>query len=216
MISVLLPTRNRVERCIKSIDSLINKANNLDQIEILLGLDNDDQTRFELIDHYKEHHFIIPHTFEPSGYKNLFKYYNALALSSKGDWLFVWNDDVTMDSQDWEPIIMKHDGQFALLAPYHPSHDKPRKGSVLFPILPRKWIELTGRVSGHCANDTWVEHISHDLGVFIPIPLYTTHDRSIRDETSINAVMPKDFKEPYYVNQREIDKRKIAKWLQLH
>ena len=42
-ISILLPTRGRKQACIKSITSLLSKANKPENIEILIGIDNDDQ-----------------------------------------------------------------------------------------------------------------------------------------------------------------------------
>jgi hypothetical protein len=36
---------------------------------------------------------------------------------------------------------------------------------MLFPIIPRKWVELTGRWSNSGACDSWIELISNELRI---------------------------------------------------
>ena len=101
-ITVLLPTRGRPELLEKSIKSLMDKATNPADIEIMLGLDEDDTATTEYI---KE--TIAPYLqelgvearaniFKPLGYENLHTYVNTLAGAATGEWLFFWNDDGLM------------------------------------------------------------------------------------------------------------------------
>ena len=94
LISVLLPSRGRKEPLLNSIKSLYDLADNPDQIELLLGMDNDDLEHIEYVQ--KE---IIPnypnislYQFKRMGYKKLNMYVNTLAGLSSGHWIFVWND----------------------------------------------------------------------------------------------------------------------------
>ena len=48
-ISVLLATRGRPEMLDKSIDSLLSNISNTDNIEIMLGIDNDDQATLDFV-----------------------------------------------------------------------------------------------------------------------------------------------------------------------
>ena len=102
IISVLLPTRGRTDLLKKSLESLINHASDPTRIEILLGLDSDDEETRPFIE--KE---IAPYLqeqgvecraniFEPLGYSKLHVYVNTLSTSATGQWLFFWNDDALM------------------------------------------------------------------------------------------------------------------------
>ena len=48
-ISVLLATRQRTELLDKSIDSLLSNVSNTDNVEIMLGIDNDDQETLDFV-----------------------------------------------------------------------------------------------------------------------------------------------------------------------
>ena len=48
-ISILLPTRGRPELMKKSIEGLLSKASNPGRLELLLGIDNDDEGLQEFI-----------------------------------------------------------------------------------------------------------------------------------------------------------------------
>jgi glycosyltransferase involved in cell wall biosynthesis len=104
-ITILLPTRGRPELLEKSLKSLIDRASNPEDIEIMLGLDEDDTAT---IDYIKE--TIAPYLqdkgvearaniFKPLGYENLHTYVNTLAGASMGEWLFFWNDDGIMTTE---------------------------------------------------------------------------------------------------------------------
>ena len=41
-VSILIPSRGRIDNLIKSIDSIVNTANSLDNFELLIRFDNDD------------------------------------------------------------------------------------------------------------------------------------------------------------------------------
>ena len=83
VISVLLPTRGRREVLRKSLDSLVSKASNPERLEILFGVDEDDQT---VIDYIKEEIAedlkevgieARASIFKPLGYENLHIYVNT-------------------------------------------------------------------------------------------------------------------------------------------
>jgi hypothetical protein len=53
-----------------------------------------------------------------------------------------------------------------------------QENRMLFPIIPRKWVELTGRWSNNGACDSWIELISNELHISLyedDIKIY--HDR---------------------------------------
>ena len=150
-ISILLPVRGRPEPLEKCLHTLIDSAKNPERIEVLIAFDDDDT---DTINYFVEN--IAPYLddldvrysamqFKRLGYIRLNEYLNELARHSHGAWMFFWNDDAVMTTQDWDQVIMDHDDEFVLLRA-ETNHEHPY---AIFPIVPRKWVEITGHLSPH-------------------------------------------------------------------
>ena len=228
VISVLLPTRGRRDVLKTSIETLVNKANQPSRLEILFGIDEDDEG---LSDYIKEElaPFFNKHSiearasvFKPLGYENLHIYVNTLAGAATGEWLFFWNDDCLMDSQGWDDVIREHDGEFKLLAPKDNHDGHPY---AILPIIPKDWFILMGHLSQNAQNDAWLSHIAYMLDIFERIDFSFTHDRADitgnnDDETFKNRKYmegnpsdPKDFGHQDMQNARVSSASKIAWYL---
>lgn len=228
-ITILLPTRGRPELLEKSLKSLIDRASNPEDIEIMLGLDEDDTAT---IDYIKE--TIAPYLqdkgvearaniFKPLGYENLHTYVNTLAGASMGEWLFFWNDDGIMTTEGWDNVINSYTGQFKLLAPNDNHNGHPY---AIFPVVPRDWYILTGHLSQNAQNDAWLSHIAYMLDIFERIDIEFVHDRADitgnnDDETfknrkymEGNPADPKDFGHVDMQNARVATAHKIAWFLE--
>lgn len=181
LISILLPTRGRKETLKNSLESLISKAAQPTRLELLLGLDDDDQTTTEYIKTeiapmlMKYNVECRANIFKPLGYENLHTYVNTLAGYSNGEWLFFWNDDAIMNSEGWDDIIRSYDGQFKLLAPTDNHNGHPY---AIFPIVPRDWYMLIDHLSQNAQNDAWLSHIAYMLDIFERTEVNVTHDRA--------------------------------------
>lgn len=181
VISILLPTRGRTETLKRSLESLISKAAQPTRLELLLGLDEDDQATTEYIKTEiapmltKYNVECRANIFKPLGYENLHTYVNTLAGYSNGDWLFFWNDDAIMNSDGWDDIIRGYDGQFKLLAPTDNHNGHPY---AIFPIVPRDWYMLLDHLSQNAQNDAWLSHIAYMLDIFERTEVNVTHDRA--------------------------------------
>lgn len=181
VISILLPTRGRTETLKRSLESLISKAAQPTRLELLLGLDEDDQATTEYIKTeiapmlIKYNVECRANIFKPLGYENLHTYVNTLAGYSNGDWLFFWNDDAIMNSDGWDDIIRGYDGQFKLLAPTDNHNGHPY---AIFPIVPRDWYMLLDHLSQNAQNDAWLSHIAYMLDIFERTEVNVTHDRA--------------------------------------
>lgn len=229
VISILLPTRGRREMLKKSLESLITKAAIPNRIELLLGIDNDDEGIQEylkaeiapmLVEHQVE---CRANLFEPIGYENLHQYVNHLAATATGEWLFFWNDDGLMISENWDLIIERYRGQFKLLAPTDNHNGHPY---AIFPILPRDWFLLMDHLSMNAQNDAWLSHIAYMLDIFERIELEFFHDRADMtgnndDETFRNRKYmegnpedPRDFGHPQMQEARVKSVHKIAWFLE--
>ncbi len=225
LISVLLPTRGRTDVLKKSLQSLIDTAADTTNIEIIFGIDQDDAV---VADYLKAE--IAPilqsagiearaNVFKPLGYENLHVYVNTLANSSSGEWLFFWNDDGVMLTENWDQIIDSYTGEFKLLAPRDNHNGHPY---AIFPIVPRDWYILMGHLSQNTQNDAWLSHIAYMLNIFERIDVEFFHDRADltgnnNDDTfknrkyqEGNPTDPNDFGHPDMQNARVATAHKLA------
>jgi len=228
-ISILLPTRGRTEVLKTSIMTLLDNVNDPTCLELLFGLDEDDN---DVIEYIKTE--IAPilqeqgvesraNIFKPLGYENLHNYVNTLAQSATGEWLFFWNDDCLMQTKDWDVVINSYTGQFKLLAPKDNHNGHPY---AILPIIPRDWFILIGHLSQNAQNDAWVSHIAYMLDIFERIDVEFIHDRADitgnnNDETFQNRKYmegnpedPRDFGHPDLQNARVATAHKIAWFLE--
>jgi len=181
-ISIILPTRGRIDSGAleKSLKSLLDLADEPQGIEIMLGVDEDDQRSVEWVN-TEAAKFVEPYgcackakIFKPLGYEKLNIYVNLLAHSSSGQWLFLWNDDCIMQTKGWDSVVRQHDGEFKLLSP-HDNHDHP---FAIFPLIPADWFILCDAWSLNAQNDTWVSVIAKMCGIFEKVDIEVLHDRA--------------------------------------
>jgi glycosyltransferase involved in cell wall biosynthesis len=165
-VSVLVPSRERPELLARSIESLRGA-----DLEVLVALDEDDP---RLTDYAG---IGIPVVGPRHGYGALQRYYNELAMWATGGWLLLWNDDCIMETENWMEIVRSYDGKMAVLNPLT-NHNNWEIDMNVFPIFPRKMVELMGHVSLHCHNDSWIEYVARDAGIMVRVPITICHDRA--------------------------------------
>jgi hypothetical protein len=213
-VSVMCPTRKRVEGCISSCDGLLEHAHTPDLVEILLIFDEDDTDSYDKIkEYYKDKENVKLFISERYGYKYLHKYYNFLAKEADGKWLFVWNDDAVIGTSNWDLIPVSYGNEFRLI-----SCAEDRNGESLFPLFPKKWADLAGRVSNNCSTDSWVEFIARDLGIFVKdFRLHINHLQGtpqFNDETVSERVYDRErFHSQEQRQERYVDLQKIKEYL---
>ena len=227
-ISVLLPVRARPGPMEQCLHTLINTANRPERIEVLIAFDDDDT---DTIDYFVD--VIAPYLdskgvtysamqFKRLGYLRLNEYLNELANHSTGNWIFFWNDDAVMITNHWDDIIRQYDDRFALLRA-ETNHEHPY---AIFPILPRKWVEITGNISPHQINDAWTSQIGWMLDIVVTIPVMIEHERfdltgKNDDDVFRNRPMlegnpnhPRDFNHIDWRKRRIQDAMKIGNYLE--
>jgi hypothetical protein len=159
---------------------LLDTAEHPQRIEIMLGIDEDDQESLDWLENIAKD-FVAPYKcglkakiFKPLGYKQLHVYVNLLSHSSGGEWLFLWNDDAIMQTQGWDLEVDTHNGEFKLLAPSD-NHDHPM---AIFPLIPMDWFTLCDCWSMNSQNDTWVSQIAKMNNIFTRCEFTVLHDRA--------------------------------------
>lgn len=229
VITILLPTRGRTLMLKRSLESLISLASDPSSIELLLGIDEDDQDvreyiQTEIAPVLRQHGIECrANVFRPLGYENLHVYVNTLAANATGDWLFFWNDDGIMTTPCWDDIIRSYTGQFKLLAPRDNHNGHPY---AIFPIVPRDWFLLIDHLSQNAQNDAWLSHIAYMLDIFERIDVEFIHDRADltgnNDDSTFqnrkymegNPEDPRDFGHPSMQQARVATASKIAWFLE--
>ena len=102
LCSFLMPTRENPELTLNSLKSIINQSSDTILYEVLIAIDSDDKESLNIVSQIEElfHNsncgtvkVIITERYH---YYGLHKYYNLLAKLSKGNLLFLWNNDCIM------------------------------------------------------------------------------------------------------------------------
>lgn len=231
--SIILPTRKRTNLAEKSIDSIVSKAAHQENLEVLLTIDADDNdTKSWLDNHYREKfqktykaslkEIVFP---ERLGYHRLNEYVNHAAGASHGHWLFIWNDDANMLTDNWDAILYRATGYFGLFRANVKNHNHP---FALFPIIPRLWYEMLGYISPTTHVDRFIFEVSYRIMVqpfIVNIPIDIEHDRydltgNNNDEVYKERIyMEGDPKNPKHADSPETqamvwrDSMKISKYL---
>ena len=227
-ISILLPTRGRPKPLEQCLRTLLDQAKDPSRIEVMLAFDNDDTENIAYfvdviqpyLDNLNVEYSAIQ--FQRLGYTRLNEYLNELARLSQGSWLFFWNDDAVMKTQDWDQAIKDNAQEFYLLRA-ETNHEHPY---AIFPILPKKWVELTGHLSPHQINDAWTSQVAWMLDIVKTIPIMIHHERydltgENLDETFKERIMlenmpgnnPRDFNHITWRKRRIEETEKIADYL---
>lgn len=223
--SFLIPTRERKEMLEKSILSIMETADNPSEIELLLGVDNDDQETADyvanelpkVLEGYNNDTKVLK--FNPLGYGKLHEYVNALCGYASGDYLVLWNDDCILQTKGWDTLLSEQEDKFAVFKMNQTNHPHPY---ALFPIVPIDWYLLIGYFSLNAQNDAWVSTIAKALNVLKPIDIDILHDRfdltgNNDDDTFRNRVYkegnpsdPEDFQHPNMTKAREHCMHKLS------
>ena len=172
-ISILLPTRKRLDLLKKSVQSLINNARQPDKLQFLFAVDEDDNKTFLYLKQSKYPNQLALQ-FKPIGYENLHKYNNTLAGYATGKWIMFFNDDAIMCTKNWDDKIMDFEDEFCLL------RFKEQTGHPysIFPCFPQKWFYLLDHISLHGQNDAWLSEIAYMLNIMRDVDISVIHDRA--------------------------------------
>ena len=165
MIRIIIPTRNKVKELSITLNSIIDTANDISNFEILLGVDYDDIETIEFVSKYNLNNIKVIY-FNRQYYSNLHVYYNTLCKNAVGDLFWMFADDCRILSKDWDLYLKKYENTFnyikiKLLESPWSTHFS------LIPIIPKKWFELTGRISEYSQIDGWLWGTAMNLNISV-------------------------------------------------
>ena len=103
-ISLLCPTRNRIDGLTRMWSSALDTASNPDKLELVLYVDHDDLETIQFLkSNLPEASTIFSDPNKPEIYSNL---HNKCCANSQADIVFGCADDLIFRSQDWDNIIL--------------------------------------------------------------------------------------------------------------
>ena len=170
-ISMLLPARARPTNLRTSVASLFRLAADPSCVEVLLRLDDDDPHLADelriLGEMRREFDLsadrIVAWTGPRLGYPKMHHYYNGLAERARGDWLFIWNDDIDMVSAGWDRLLL----DAPLFSVQFPRRDIAKTTDYTLPVVGRPWYSALGHLSMNAYCDAWISDVSAFAGTSI-------------------------------------------------
>lgn len=180
-ISILLPTRDRPEILMDSLESLVNNADDNSRIEYLLAVDDDDKKTIDFINNFMLSWFeerdidLTVFAMPRVGYGRLNEYVNFLGANSAGAWLVFWNDDAKMVSKGWDTEIASHIGKLKIFRFKDNHNEHPY---AIFPIIPREWFVLFECCSPQQQSDAWISQVGYLCNCVERLETEVVHDRA--------------------------------------
>lgn len=215
-ISIQIPTRGRPHHITNVIDNLIDKVSDTNNIEILLRMDDDDTNTIKILNEsYSDQigsliKIVVGN--RNGGYFDLPKFHYELSEISNGEWIFLYNDDVTMETENFDLLVQEHHGKKIILQSLGEngnSHGGIKGGNWYFPIIHREIVKNLG----HFTIDTpyadgWIRVIGEKLNLHKIIPINLVHSEEIRqtmdqvniEKTKINQTLGLQFDWTYHIN----------------
>lgn len=172
-VSILCPTRERPDRAFNYAQSVFEKADNPERVELLFYIDNDDPKMEQYHQRWSSVKYDIK--FVCGDPVSVSKSWNTLARCASGNIFMMGNDDLYHETPGWDTRLDQEVAKFPDEIYCIWFNDK-HKGEKLctFPTVSRKWYETVGYFSPGIFefffNDTWVQDIGQRIGRLHYIP----------------------------------------------
>lgn len=166
-IAVLTPTRQRPERRKKFHDSVIDNAENHQNISMYYYIDSDDPALEEYANQTLVHP-ALDTVGEPMSISRSWNIIAEKAIADGADILIMGNDDLVYETYGWDIRLLEVVKTFPDNIYCIWFNDKLKKGShCAFPIISKEWYNCLGYYTpGHFNfgyNDTWIYNIAQRL-----------------------------------------------------
>lgn len=142
-ISILIPSK-RPEFLKKCVEAIQECGGDPSEYEILVCVSKGDDKTAAICEDLNLKYTISEFT----TYTYLHEYYNELAKIASGEYLFIYNDDVTMSGDSkWIDFLKSH---------LRPDFVNYIINCPHFPIISKKMYEVLNHISLHCYVDNWL------------------------------------------------------------
>lgn len=169
---MILSTRKNIENSTKLIRSFFDTSSGETELEVLLGLDDDDDTRFELMETFGSDNRISFTVMPRVGYFGLSKFFSVLAEKSTGSLLIIATDRSLFVTQDWDKTLLPYEKKFIVTSPSVIWNedgivDQLRSG-IMVPIVSRKWYDVLGKICDQPHMDSCIGWTIGNVGKIRP------------------------------------------------
>lgn len=188
LITIAIVTRKQVNKLQNCINSLINTSDkSLNNFEIIIKVDYDDYETLDFIKEFTNENnnisFIV--NSRQKGYSSLHEHFNDMFKMAKGKYVTVIGGDVLMLTPNWNSLLINYLTEFKFYFTNYQvkdesgnitklenipcnitTQDKPWTSigkhylDFVFPIVPKKLVELWGFISPHALVDNWLGMIA--------------------------------------------------------
>ena len=193
LISILIPCRPKRPDLIRDcLRSLVDKTSDKDEVEICIKVDIGDMETMFAVNTFVDKLDIKVIRLDGSRGKADFAFYtNELAKKSTGDLIWWWSDEVRILTDDWDNLMTAYRHFFREVATLYPAIEKGTPGC--YPIITRRWLELTGRWSWSVAVDWWIWAVAArvpSINKMVMINELKIKDTTISGETTVDSGKP--------------------------
>ena len=216
-ISIVLPTRKRVDRLNETIYSILSLADESNiNFEIIIKADYDDIDTIDYMKNYSNEYVNIKFLISSrlGGWLNMVDYVEDMIDIAKGKWILNVNDDMVFTSKNWNTIIMSHLDKFCICYPQVNGYKES------FPVYPKKLKHILGHISPHNQIDTYLYTLGNHTGInkYVTDVTFYHHQNEIEDETHLekgNLVNINFKSRNYHFNSEEFqnDIQKLKNYL---
>lgn len=175
MISILLPSRGRPQSLERLAKSVVETADNPDDVEIIVFIDEDDAS-------YDGWTFPPQLKIYSTKRTVLSKYWNMAYEKATGDIYMHCGDDIVFHTQGWDTIVKqefeKYPDRIVLL--YGDDGDPNKeKNFGTHSFIHKNWVDVVGYfVPPYFSsdfNDTWLNELADGISRKVKIDIYTEH-----------------------------------------
>jgi glycosyltransferase involved in cell wall biosynthesis len=184
-ISILVPTRKRVQNVKRLIESVYNTAQNIKNIELLFYVDDDDQ---DTIDFFKEEEekkrfsdLIDTKVLIESRQENFGETNNVLFRACSGDIVMLSADDVKFGTKNWDKTVTdefeKYPDKLVLVFGY--DGIQPPGTLATHSFISRESVNILGYATpgdfGYNYADNWMTELYRQIDRLNYIPVLFEH-----------------------------------------
>ena len=197
MISVLVPSRGRVEPLSQAIGTASAMATHPTAIEFVIWLDDDDPELDHYLSRYQTPHRHIIRVRHIVGPRTLLsECWNRCADFARGEILMHGGDDIVFQTPGWDQQVRDAfaASQDKILLVQGDELSPNREALATHGFLHRRWVETVGYFLPplfSCDwNDVWLTEVADKIGRRVILPFVTEHqhhsfDKRERDQTDM-------------------------------
>ena len=171
MISILVPTRQRPHNIERLWKSVVDTASNINDIELVVYIDDDDQT----YDHIE-----VPMIIVRGPRIVLSECWNKCFARARGDILMHCGDDIVFRTDGWDKVIVDEFAKYPDHVVFVYGDDGgPSKDFGTHGFIHRVWAGASGffvpPYFSSDYNDTWLNDVAKLIGRHRHVDIYTEH-----------------------------------------